>query len=208
MTMSKNVASESLLISAASISADLNEVSRIAKHISVGVKNAKAIAARAGNQARGFQPITDFINEMATDIMGLVEKISREALEITRIASAHSRTQEAKRRIDSVFLSDQPIRYRDELGGIAHKIDENVQQQRYIIKKHARHLGLLLSEIEQKVKAAQVISNTSRVEASRAKDYRQNLEVVAENLLTETDQIKGRVQRCQSRLSRVFLQLN
>lgn len=206
--MSNNVNSESLLISAASISADLNEVSRIAKHISVGVKNAKAIAARAGNQARGFQPITDFINEMATDIMSLVDKISREALEITRIASSHSRTLEAKKRIDSVYRSDQPIRYKAELGGVANDIDEKVESQRYTIKKHARRLELLLSEIEQKVKAAQVISNTSRVEASRADEYRQNLEVVAENLLTETDQIKGRVQRCQSRLSSVFHLLN
>lgn len=205
--MTKTINSESLLISAASISADLNEVSRIAKHISVGVKNAKAIAARAGNQARGFQPITDFINEMATDIMSLVDKISREALEITRIASAHSRTLEAKRRIDAVFLSEHPIKFKDELGNVAQNINDVAQEQRYTIKQHARRLGLLLSEIEQKVKAAQVISNTSRVEASRAEDYRQNLEVVAENLLTETDQIKGRVQRCQSRLSKVFLQL-
>jgi len=206
--MNNKTNSESLLISAASISADLNEVSRIAKHISVGVKNAKAIAARAGNQARGFQPITDFINEMATDIMSLVDKISREALEITRIASTHSRTLEAKQRIDAVFRGDESVRYKDELQSVSKNIDDKVESQRYTIKQHARRLELLLSEIAQKVKAAQVISNTSRVEASRAEEYRQNLEVVAENLLTETDQIKGRVQRCQSRLSKVFLQLH
>jgi methyl-accepting chemotaxis protein len=206
--MTKHIQPESLLISAASISADLNEVSRIAKHISVGVKNAKAIAARAGNRARGFQPITDFINEMATDIMSLVDKISREALDITRIASQHSRTLEAKQRLDKVYNDPQGGRYKGELRGVTDDVNENVEQQRYIIRQHARSLDLLLSEIAQKVKAAQVISNTSRVEASRAGEYRPNLEVVADNLETETNQIKEHVARCQTRLSNMFQLLN
>ena len=205
--MTKHIQSESLLISAASISADLNEVSRIAKHISVGVKNAKAIAARAGNRARGFQPITDFINEMATDIMSLVDKISREALEITRIASQHSRTLEAKQRMDTVYNDPKGGRYRDELSKVTQDIDMNVEQQRLIIRQHARSLDFLLSEIAQKVKAAQVISNTSRVEASRAGEYRPNLEVVANNLETETNLIKEHVARCQRRLANMFLLL-
>jgi len=193
-----------LLVGAASISADLGEVSNIAKHISIGVKNAKAIAARAGDQARGFQPITDFINEMAMEIIRLVGAIDRAALNVTRMATTHSRSIDVYDRVNQVLCTEESIRYKHHLKDIVHELETDVEDKRRALRLQARELDFLLSEIMQKVKAAQVIASSSRVEAARAIDYRMNLEGVAENLELETNKIKERVHRCQERLHTVI----
>lgn len=41
----------------------------ISKKMSVAVMNVKAISHRAGEAALDFQPITDFVDEMAQDVM-------------------------------------------------------------------------------------------------------------------------------------------
>jgi hypothetical protein len=195
---------QGLLVGAASISADLGEVSEIARHISIGVKNAKAIAARAGDQARGFQPITDFINEMALEIIRLVGAIDIAALNVTRIATTHSRSLDVYDRVNDVLCSEEPIRYKHQLKDVVKNLEDNVDIIRQALRKQARELDLLLGEIMQKVKAAQVIASSSRVEAARAADYRQNLEGVAANLESETNKIKERVSRCQNRLQGII----
>ena len=63
-------------LAVASVQAELFAVTHISKRISLSAKNAKAIAARAGSQALGFHPITDFIDDVATNITMLVEKIN------------------------------------------------------------------------------------------------------------------------------------
>ena len=193
-----------LLVGAASISADLGEVSNIAKHISIGVKNAKDIAARAGDQARGFVPITDFINEMAMEIIRLVSAIDKAALNVTRLATTHSRSIDVYDRVNDVLGLDQKIRYKHQLKDVVKVLENDVESKRQTLRHQARDLDLLLSEIMQKVKAAQVIASSSRVEAARAIDYRQNLEDVAENLELETNKIKVRVSSCQGRLQTVI----
>lgn len=198
---------ENVLVSAASISADLHEVSRIAKHISIGVKNAKAVAARAGDQARGFQPITDFINEMAMDIMGLVKHIDRAALNVTKMAAMHSHTLDTLSRIEKSRIESEGLKYAAVIPQVAETVREDLEKQRSKLRAHARELQHLLDDIERRVRAAQVISNTSRVEAARAKEYRANLEAVAENLEQETNAIKERVIRCQKRLANVITDL-
>lgn len=49
------------LVAVASITTELSDVVDIAKEISLAAANAKAIAFRAGDKAKGFLPITDFI---------------------------------------------------------------------------------------------------------------------------------------------------
>lgn len=195
---------ENILVSAASISADLGEVSRIAKHISIGVKNAKAIASRAGDRARGFQPITDFINEMAVEIMSLVKVIDATALKITKLASGYTHSVDASNRLNIVSRAADELKYGAAIKRVSETVQDDLAVKRKDLRREARKLALLLDDIERRVKAAQVISNTSRVEASRAMEYRQSLEGVAESLEEETNQIKERVVRCQTRLDDVL----
>ena len=53
---------KSKFVAVASIATELSAVMDVAKEISLAAANAKAIAFRAGEKAKGFQPITDFIS--------------------------------------------------------------------------------------------------------------------------------------------------
>jgi ODP family beta lactamase len=69
--------SKSQFVAVASNAAVMN----VAKDISLAAANAKAIAFRAGEKAKGFQPITDFINELTKDAIQVVVIINQKALE-------------------------------------------------------------------------------------------------------------------------------
>jgi len=67
-------------IAVASITSELSAVVVIAKEISLAAANAKAIAFRAGDKAKGYQPITDFINELAKETINRVATINELAI--------------------------------------------------------------------------------------------------------------------------------
>ncbi|MGZ8224201.1 MAG: chemotaxis protein, partial [Methylobacter sp.] len=75
---------KSQFIAVASITSELSAVMVVAKEISLAAANAKAIAFRAGDKAKGFQPITDFINELAKETIELVTNINIYALVLYR----------------------------------------------------------------------------------------------------------------------------
>jgi hypothetical protein len=72
--MNKPNHAKSKFVAVASIAAELSAVMHVAKEISLAAANAKAIAFRAGEKAKGFQPITDFINELAKETIELVNE--------------------------------------------------------------------------------------------------------------------------------------
>ncbi|MCX7101817.1 MAG: chemotaxis protein, partial [Methylobacter sp.] len=76
---------KSQFIAVASITSELSAVMVVAKEISLAAANAKAIAFRAGDKAKGFQPITDFINELAKETIELVTNINIYALVLYRL---------------------------------------------------------------------------------------------------------------------------
>jgi len=80
-----NSQTKSQFIAVASITSELSAVMVVAKEISLAAANAKAIAFRAGDKAKGFQPITDFINELAKETIELVTKINVHALLLYRL---------------------------------------------------------------------------------------------------------------------------
>lgn len=195
----------SLLVGAATISAELGEVSKIAKCISIDVKNAKAIAARAGDDARGFQPITDFINEMALEMISLVSRINFAALEVTRSAVTHGRSQDAYQRLMQVVNNvSGKVKHIEQLEEVAAVLEQELNQKNITMKKDAGELKRLLEEIILKVKAAKAIVHSSRIESVRAVEYRHNLETVAASLEVQTKAISDLVSKCQSRLQELM----
>lgn len=195
---------ENQLIAAASIAADLHVVSVIAREMSLGVKNAKAIAARAGDRAKGFQPIADFIHEAAAGIVRLVQEIDTEALKVTRIAVLFSRATDAASRLRDVYRQAQEATFGEDLHKVIATIEDDGRAQSQKLRQHAKRVAALLEDIDYQVRAAQVICSTSRVEAAHAAEFRQNLESLAENLEREITLMKQRVARCQTRLHDFF----
>ena len=201
MSSNKN---ENILITAATVTAELSNVRKIAKEMSIAVMNAKAISHRAGEAALGFRPITDFIDEMAQDVMQLVIKISKEAFQLSQMAVERTHLMNTEKQYSRVLVNGKDARYIDSLKPALDKIHQQYLIYQETLQKNIVRLTLLLDEIQNSTKGSQVLSTTSRVEASRARNFSASLEVVAENLEQATDKIRSHVKSSRNKLDNVL----
>lgn len=201
--MSSN-STENILIIAASVTAELSKVKKIAKEMSIAVMNAKAISHRAGDAALGFRPITDFIDEMAQDVMQLVIKISKEAFHLSQMAVERTHIIKTDEQYNRVLSNAKNAQHVDSLKPAASKIHLEYLKYQNILEKNIIALTLLLEEIQNSTKGSQVLSTTSRVEASSAGNFRASLEVVAGNLEEATDKIRNLVKNSRDKLDNVL----
>lgn len=196
---------ESILITAATVTAELSKVKKIAKEMSIAVMNAKAISNRAGDAALGFRPITDFIDEMAQDVMQLVIKISKEAFQLSQMAVERTHLINTKEQYNRALRNaTDETHYVDSLKPALNTISQQYLNYQEILQKNVINLTKLLDEIQSTTKGSQVISTTSRVEASRAQGFRASLDVVAENLENATDKIRTHVKSSRNKLENVL----
>ena len=199
---SKNT--ENILITAATVTAELSKVKKIAKEMSIAVMNAKAISHRAGESALGFRPITDFIDDMAQDVMQLVIKISKEAFQLSQMAVERTHIINTEAQYNRVLQNGSDAQYIDSLKPATQKLNEQYLNYQETLQKNIIDLTLLLDEIQSSTKGSQVLSTTSRVEASSAGVFRASLEVVANNLEEATDKIRNLVKKSHNKLDDVL----
>ena len=192
-------------LAVASVQAELFAVKQISKRISLSAKNAKAIAARAGSQAMGFHPITDFIDDVAINITQLVEKINAEALKLSSFAIANrnrSKTIEQMRE-----AAKDMVKYADHQGMKKRLAELEKKKKQFMIDYNRKNSDLLelLAEIRNQLQAAEMICTTSRTEATRAGDFQSNLEVVADEVSLAVNNIKETLQSSKYHLSQLSL---
>ena len=196
--------SENILITAATVSAELNKVRKIAKEMSIAVMNAKAISHRAGEAALGFRPITDFIDEMAQDVMQLVIKISKEAFQLSQMAVERTHIMNTLQQYNRVLKKGSDAKHIQSLLPATNKINQQYLRYQETLQQNIIGLTLLLDDIQSSTKGSQVLSTTSRVEASSAGAFRASLEVVAGNLEEATDKIRALVKNSRNKLDNVL----
>jgi len=192
-------------LAVASVQAELFAVKHISKRISLSAKNAKAIAARAGSQALGFHPITDFIDDVASNITQLVEKINVDALRLSSLAISNRNRHKTLQRI---IVSQGNLGKRSESSGLNSSIkslDRTKDQFLIEYQRKSSDLLELLAEIRTQLQAAEMICTTSRTEATRAGDFQSNLEVVADEVSNAVVQIKEILQSSKLHLSQVLI---
>ncbi|MBF0266521.1 MAG: hypothetical protein HQL46_14750 [Gammaproteobacteria bacterium] len=190
-------------LAVASVQAELFAVTHISKRISLSAKNAKAIAARAGSQALGFHPITDFIDDVATNITLLVEEINVDALRLSSFAIANRNRMKT---IGRVKDAQETLGLRADDCGLTNKIKElESTKEKFLIEYGRKSSDVLeaLTEIRTQLQAAEMICTTSRTEATRAGDFQSNLEVVAEEVSQAVMQIKDVLQTSKLHLSQL-----
>jgi len=190
-------------LAVASVQAELFAVTHISKRISLSAKNAKAIAARAGSQALGFHPITDFIDDVATNITLLVEEINVDALRLSSFAIANRNRMKT---IGRVKQAQEALGLRADSCGLTAKIKEIERtKEKFLIEYGRKSSDVLeaLTEIRTQLQAAEMICTTSRTEATRAGDFQSNLEVVAEEVSQAVMQIKDVLQTSKLHLSQL-----
>lgn len=192
---------KSQFVAVASIAAELSAVMDVAKEISLAAANAKAIAFRAGEKAKGFQPITDFINELAKETIELVNNINEHALKLYRLTVKEHRISEACSRFEKVAEVSAKATYADSL---TLSLQQARQRRSDCQKEFGRHVGELfdqLADVMHPARAARVIAANSRIEASQAGEYLQSLQAVAESVDHAAQIIHEKVNKCRSALS-------
>ncbi|QPK65462.1 chemotaxis protein [Methylomonas sp. LL1] len=198
MSMSPN---KSQFVAVASIAAELSAVMDVAKEISLAAANAKAIAFRAGEKAKGFQPITDFINELAKETIQLVNTINEHALKLYRLTVKEHRISEACKRFEQVAVNASAAAHADSLIHALQQVRQRRADCRRQFASHVAELLAQLADVMHPARAARVIAANSRIEASQAGEYLQSLQAVAESVDHAAQIIHDKVHKCRSALS-------
>lgn len=173
----------------------------VAKEISLAAANAKAIAFRAGDKAKGFQPITDFINELAKETIELVTNINVYALLLYRLTVNEYRRTAAYNKFEQAAKLAGGASF---VQSMKTPVDSAKNKMQDCQRQFKRDVAMLLGQLEavmHHARAARVIAANSRIEASQAGEYLQSLQAVAESVDNAAHTIHDNVQRCRIALS-------
>ena len=192
---------KSQFVAVASITSELSAVMVVAKEISLAAANAKAIAFRAGDKAKGFQPITDFINELAKETIELVTTINVHAISLYRLTVSEYRRTVAYNRFELAVKMAEDAAYAQSMQEPLEHAKLSMQNCQHQFKRDVAQLLAQLEAVMHHARAARVIAANSRIEASQAGEYLQSLQAVAESVDKAAHTIHDNVQRCRIALS-------
>jgi hypothetical protein len=193
------------VISVATIAADLHKVMHIAWSVSIAAKNAMIISAQAGEQARSFQPITRFIDEIAHTTIDSTQQVERESIRVTRLSAQYLRSRDAYTRFNKVRVSGSGARYLHTFLPVVDQCLERLQEQSSLLYRQLRLLGEFMEELDMNMRAALAVASVCRIEASRAGEYRNNLSAVADSLESAAHSIKEMVKEGLDRIRAISI---
>lgn len=186
---------------AAQIAAELHFATRVAERLALTAKNAHAVSARAGQQASGFRAITSYIEELAVNTITQASRISRNAIVIAAMAASRERMLVALRHFERVGLTSPEARFLHSIAPPMQRTAQSLQVLEKAFFSRLLQLELQLEDTQQQIRAAAIISSTSKVEAALAGSFKSQLEVIAENIATSADSIKGHLQTARKLLA-------
>ncbi len=191
---------------AATLAGHLYRMMHTAKLMLLSTSNAKGVAARAGDKALGFRPITDFIAEMANDTIHFATKINQLALTVSQTSVTSVRTQDG---IDRLVGAEELLREsgnEEAVTMIEPIIRASRQRQEKMqaeIKEIMSELGLQLDEIHQRVRGSSIVVSTSRTEAARAGEFQQYLNSIADSVEQAASELQREITECRKLIDRL-----
>lgn len=191
------------LVALASIAAELHSVMAVAWGVSLAAKNAKVISAQAGAKVLGFQPITEFIDEISQLAMDGVNDINHEALRLVKIAVNERRCIDAYRRFDSVRRKDSGAQYISSLAPVLGQVEKNMLAVTREFEASLRNLSELLELMDNNMVSARAIASVSRIVTASSGEYNEKLSVVARDLDNAAIHIKEKLAYSYKHLSNV-----
>ncbi len=197
---------ENKFVALASIAAELYSVMTVAWGVSLAAKNAKVISAQSGEKGRGFQPITEFIDEIAQQAMSGVNDINNEALKLTKIAVNEYRSVDAYHRFASVKEKNGQARHIKSMAPAMTRVEQNMLASTKTFKKSLNHLAQLLESMDEDMLSARAIASVSRIVTSNAQEYSDKLKVVADDLDEAASYIKDKLSESYQHLNNVKMQ--
>ena len=191
------------LVALASIAAELHSVMNVAWGVSLAAKNAKVISAQAGDKGLGFQPITDFIDEISQLAIKGVNEINESAMRLSKIAVDEQRSYDAYKRFHSVQVKHKDAEYIDSMASAMDRSESHMVDAFKAFKVSLNKLFALLDEMNEQMLSARAVASVSRIVTSDAAEFRNKLEVVANNLDNAAVFIKDKVSDSYQHLDKV-----
>ncbi len=190
-----------MFVTAARIAAHLYFATKIAKNLSLTAKNARAITARAGQQAAGFTALTTFIQELSSNTIRLAQQVNIVAVNISMSATQLERVQYAR----SQFIRAQQLgadaQYINSIDGCLLKTEQSEFQLSEKFSLLRFQLDSLIEETRKQIRFAAVISTMSKVEASNSGAFEDQLNVIAANILLSGNEIRQELESAEALLS-------
>jgi hypothetical protein len=199
--MNKDHNAADTFISVAHVASELFKAKMIAEELSITSKNARALAVRAGSTAAGFNEITRFIEGLSKLTIEAASSVNTIAISQTKIAATLYRTGGFITRLNRVIY-DEKKGNKNEIAIIF----EHVKNEGNILERQLgtglRDLREQLDETKMELRATQVISVVSRVEASRAtEEFQNSLNAVADKVSTAGERINTHLENARRHLS-------
>ena len=194
---------EDKLVALASIAAELHSVMNVAWGVSLAAKNAKVISAQAGDKGLGFQPITNFIDEISQLAIQGVNDINESAMRLSKIAVDEQRSYDAYKRFDSVRKKHDNAAYIDSMAPAMARSESHMIDSFNEFKGSLKKLFALLEEMDEQMLSARAVASVSRIVTSDAQEFRNKLEVVADDLDDAAVYIKDKISDSYQHLDRV-----
>jgi len=188
-------------ISVAQVASELFKAQSIAEELSITSKNARALAVRAGSTAAGFNEITRFIEGLSKLTIEAARSVNIIAISQTKIAANLFRTGGFLQRLSRVDYHPDDVQ-KNEIKPIFVKVDTNRKLLERRISSSLRELIERLDETKMQLRATQVVSVVSRVEASRAsEDFQDSLNSVADKVSSAGSRINAHLETARKHLT-------
>jgi len=201
--MSQDNNAADTFISVAHVASELFKAQSIAEELSITSKNARALAVRAGSTAAGFNEITRFIEGLSKLTIEAATSVNTIAIAQTKIASNLFRTGNFITRLQKVEY-DPDENGIDVIKNIYDRVEANRKRLEREISSSLRELTERLDETKMELRATQVVSVVSRVEASRAtEDFQSSLNSVADKVASAGNRINSHLETARRHLSHV-----
>jgi len=185
-----SLAEKQMFVLAAQVAAHLHNATKIAKHLSLTAKNARAITARAGQTAAGFTAITGFIQELATTTISLSQKIDHIAVEIAMHATQMERTKHANQALQKVKEMAKDAEHVLSITPYLLKSQEATVDLTERFETMLAQLTALVEQTRLQIRSAEVISTMSKIEASKSGSFEAQLKVIADNIFSAALKIR------------------
>ena len=190
-----------MFVTAARVAAHLHFATLIAKQLSLTAKNARAITARAGQQAAGFTAITGFIQELATKTIQLSQDINRIAVKIAMQATELERISLAQNCLDRIYSASEQTKYIDSIESFANQTRNTETSLNGEFNVMLYQLIDLVEQIRLQIRSAEVISTMSKVEASKSGSFEEQLKVIADNIFEAATDIDRELKSAEKLLA-------
>jgi hypothetical protein len=191
-------------LSVAIVAVSLAEVGALADELSLAAINAKVIARRAGSQAAGFQPVTDFIDQTARATAKLTAAIGAGTLSASRSAVAERRAFEALRLLRRAAAGKGTGA--NSLDAVVDRCETARIAQSQSVTVAVGAVDGLLQEIAAHMRSISIITVQSRVEAQQAGPYRADLEAVAASMSDAAARVTDIVRQARRELRQALAQ--